>query len=56
MSVTVAALRVLSVADDPLVRGGLVALQADRPDCLVAGQIAANTDVAEGLEVSRREW
>ncbi len=53
MAITGIALRVLIVADDPLVRGGLATLLAERPDCMVAGQMATGTDITTGLEVYR---
>jgi DNA-binding NarL/FixJ family response regulator len=46
-------LRVLVVADDPLVRGGLAALLAGKSDCVVAGQIAASADILSDVEVYR---
>jgi DNA-binding NarL/FixJ family response regulator len=39
-------LRVLIVADDPLVRAGLAALLDDQPECTVAGQLASAGDLA----------
>jgi two-component system nitrate/nitrite response regulator NarL len=39
-------LRVLIVADDPLVRAGLAALLDSQPDCTVAGQLAPDGDLA----------
>lgn len=53
MSGSAPALRILIVADDPLVRGGLAALLTDQPDCMVAGQLAADADVVAGLDVYR---
>lgn len=46
--------RVVIVADDPLVRSGLAALLADRPGCRVAGQ-AAPDDLPEALAVYRAD-
>jgi DNA-binding NarL/FixJ family response regulator len=46
-------LRVLVVADDPLVRGGLATLLAGKSDCVVAGQIAASADILSDVEVYR---
>lgn len=39
-------LRVLIVADDPLVRAGLAALLDIQPECVVAGQLASSGDLA----------
>ncbi len=44
-------LRVLVVADDPLVRSGLAALLSDQSGFVVTGQMAANTDLTAGLGV-----
>ena len=46
-------LRVMLVADDPLVRMGLAALLSDCVDCLVVGQAAADADVVASAEVYR---
>ena len=46
-------LRVMVVADDPLVRMGLAALLSDCADCLVVGQAAADADVVASAEVDR---
>ncbi|MDH3604680.1 MAG: response regulator transcription factor [Candidatus Tectomicrobia bacterium] len=46
-------LRVLVAADDPLARGGLAALLAGQSDCVVAGQIAASTDILSDVDVYR---
>jgi two-component system nitrate/nitrite response regulator NarL len=46
-------LRVMVVADDPLVRMGLAALLSDGADCLVVGQTAADADVVASAEVDR---
>jgi two-component system nitrate/nitrite response regulator NarL len=40
------ALRVLIVADDPLVRAGLAGLLDSQPDCTVAGQLASGGDLS----------
>lgn len=44
-------LRVILIADDPLVRTGLAALLSDCSDCIVVGQLASDADVAAGAEV-----
>lgn len=44
-------LRVLIVADDPLVRAGLAALLAEQPGCIVVGQVAEDSDLDAALEV-----
>lgn len=44
-------LRVLIVADDPLVRTGLATLLARQPECAVVGQIASATDMLEELHL-----
>lgn len=46
-------LRVMLIADDPLVRNGLAALLSDRSDCHVVGQAASDTDVISGADVYR---
>ena len=46
-------LRVLIVADDPLARGGLAALLANRSECVVVGQIASDADVLSDAAVYR---
>ena len=46
-------LRVLVVADDPLVRAGLAALLADQPGCVVVGRVAPDTDATGVLGVYR---
>src|SRR5258706_9181200 len=43
-------LRVLIVADDPLVRTGLAALLAERSGYIVAGQMPANSGLSAGLD------
>jgi DNA-binding NarL/FixJ family response regulator len=48
-------LRILIVADDPLVRAGLSALLTDRPGYTVVGQMAADADVLVGLDIYRPE-
>lgn len=47
------ALRVMLIADDPLVRNGLAALLANRSDCQVVGQAASDTDVISSVDVYR---
>jgi len=44
-------LRVLIVADDPLVRTGLTTLLAHQPDCTVVDQVASDADVLVGLHL-----
>lgn len=46
-------MRVMLVADDPLVRNGLAALLVDSPDCVVVGQAGLDTDIVAGTEVYR---
>ncbi len=46
-------LRVMLIADDPLVRSGLAALLSDDSDCQVVGQVASDTDVISGASVYR---
>ncbi len=46
-------LRVMLIADDPLVRNGLAALLSGGLDCLVVGQIASDVDIVAGAEVYR---
>ena len=41
--------RVLIIADDPLVRAGLVALLADEPGCVVVGQVVSDADLTGEL-------
>lgn len=45
-------LRVLVVADDPLVRSGLASMLAGHPDCLVVGQTASDKPSVEVLEAA----
>ena len=44
-------LRVLVVADDPLVRAGLAALLADQPNCTVVGQVSPSEYASAGADV-----
>jgi DNA-binding NarL/FixJ family response regulator len=53
MAVSTPPLRVLIVANDPLVRAGLATLLADASECLVVGQMAGNGDVLAALAVYR---
>jgi DNA-binding NarL/FixJ family response regulator len=46
-------LRVMLIADDPLVRNGLAALLSACADCQVVGQMAADADIVAGAEVYR---
>lgn len=48
-------LRVLIVADDPINRAGLAALMAEQPECVVAGQVGTDADMAEALESSQAD-
>jgi two-component system nitrate/nitrite response regulator NarL len=45
--------RVLIVAQDPLVRAGLAALLAGQPGCLVVGQVAEDAELPVALDVYR---
>lgn len=45
--------RVLILADDPLARAGLAALLTGQPGIAIAGQVAADADLSEGLDVYR---
>lgn len=51
MSSTVAELRILIVADDPLTRAGLAALLSNQPTCRVVGQAPVDSDLATLLAV-----
>jgi DNA-binding NarL/FixJ family response regulator len=53
VAVSIPPLRVLIVADDPLVRAGLATLLAGAPECLVVGQTAGARDVLAALAVYR---
>jgi len=46
-------LRVLIIADDPLVRTGLAAMLAQQPGCLVVGQVPEESDLLSAVEVYR---
>jgi DNA-binding NarL/FixJ family response regulator len=46
-------LRVLVVAEDPLARAGLATLLADQPGCIVAGQVAVDSELATAVPVYR---
>ena len=48
-----AEVRVLIVANDPLVRAGLAASLADLPECVVAGQLAADALLPEEVALYR---
>ena len=47
------ALRILVMADDPLVRTGLATLLAGQPDCRVVGQTTSHADLSAELAVAR---
>jgi two-component system nitrate/nitrite response regulator NarL len=51
MSATLDDLRVLVVADDPLVRTGLAMLLAEQADCTVAGQLTGEADLLAESDV-----
>jgi len=44
-------MRVLIIADDPLVRAGLASLLAEQADCIVVGQVSGDSDLPESLNV-----
>jgi two-component system, NarL family, nitrate/nitrite response regulator NarL len=46
-------LRVVVVADDPLVRAGLATLLASQPGCMVVGQVASEAEILRELDVYR---
>lgn len=46
-------LRVLIIADDPLVRAGLATLLADQPGLSIVGRIAATADLSTQLDIYR---
>jgi len=45
--------RVLVVAEDPLVRAGLATLLASQPGCAIAGQVAVDAELANAAQVYR---
>ncbi|HEV8339560.1 MAG TPA: response regulator transcription factor [bacterium] len=47
--------RVLIVADDAIARAGLAALLGEQPDCVVAGQIGGDADLAEAFEAAQAD-
>ncbi|MGH7629232.1 MAG: response regulator transcription factor [Gemmatimonadales bacterium] len=47
--------RVLIVADDPITRAGLAALLAEQPECVVAGQVGTDADMAEAIDSSQAD-
>ena len=49
----VAELRVLVLADDPLVRAGLAALLAEQPGCVVIGRASSADDLSAAVETYR---
>ncbi len=51
----VADLRVLIVANDPLARAGLATMLANQPGCTVVGQIAAESNLRQSLDVYQPE-
>jgi two-component system nitrate/nitrite response regulator NarL len=51
MAPPAANLRILIVADDPLVRAGLATLLADHPNLTVIGRVAAEVDLPAQLDV-----
>jgi DNA-binding NarL/FixJ family response regulator len=53
VAVSIPPVRVLIVANDPLVRTGLATLLADASECLVVGQMAGDRDVLAALAVYR---
>jgi two-component system, NarL family, nitrate/nitrite response regulator NarL len=48
-----AGVRVLIVADDPLVRAGLDALVSGEPGCLVAGRVTGSDDLSAAVDTYR---
>ena len=46
-------IRVLVVAEDPLARAGLATLLANQPGCIVAGQVAVDSELATAAGVYR---
>lgn len=47
------AVRVLVIAEDPLARAGLATLLANQPGCTVAGQVAADTELPDAVQIYR---
>ena len=45
--------RVLVVAEDPLVRAGLATLLASQPGCVIAGQVAVDVELTNAAQVYR---
>jgi DNA-binding NarL/FixJ family response regulator len=45
--------RVLVVAEDPLVRAGLAALLSEQPECVVIGQVSGDAELAAELDFYR---
>jgi len=44
-------LRVLIIANDPLVRAGLASLLAEQADCTIVGQVSGDSDLTESVNV-----
>jgi len=45
--------RILIVADDPLVRAGLATILSSQPGCSITGQVAGDADLASAIPVYR---